>query len=90
MPNIANLSKQSFAVIHQARPEIGCEFLIVDVASGWDDVRKFVGRALSFEGRDFAYTGWNSDKNQAYFRRNFKGPELCAQLATRQLNLDAE
>ena len=81
MSNIATLSRNVFPVTHTSRPEIGCEFLTLNVARGWDDVRKFVGRALSYEGNDYAYTGWNSDINQAYFSRKISGPALCAELS---------
>jgi len=46
----------------------GLPYLEVDVPEGWDDVKKIKGKVLEFGGRDFSYTGWNSDRNVAYFK----------------------
>lgn len=42
--------------------------LVVGVPDGWDDVKALVGRVLVFKGNRYAYTGWNSDRNEAYFK----------------------
>lgn len=44
------------------------EFLTVSVPNGWEDVSPLVGRVLEFEGRNYGFTGWNSDRNEAYFK----------------------
>ena len=46
------------------------EFLTVSVPNGWDDVAKLTGKVLEFEGRRYGFTGWNSDRNEAYFKSN--------------------
>ena len=43
-------------------------YLEVDCPNGWDDVKKISRKVLEFGGRDFSYTGWNSDRNVAYFK----------------------
>lgn len=42
----------------------------VPVPSGWDDVKPLVGRVLLVDGVAYGFTGWNSDRLVAYFRRN--------------------
>jgi hypothetical protein len=37
------------------------------VPDGWDDVKRLTGRVVLFAGRRFGFTGWNSDRNHAYF-----------------------
>ncbi len=44
------------------------DMLAVSVPEGWDDVKKLVHKVLSYEGRTFVFTGWNSDTNEAFFR----------------------
>jgi hypothetical protein len=39
------------------------------VPFGWDDVKPLVGRVLVIEGVPYGYTGWNSDRMVAYFKR---------------------
>lgn len=40
----------------------------VPVPDGWDDVRKILSRVILHEGRRFVFTGWNSDRLEAYFQ----------------------
>lgn len=42
----------------------------VDVPNGWDDVKKIMTKVIEVNNIDFTYTGWNSDKNIAYFTHN--------------------
>lgn len=42
--------------------------LVVGVPDGWDDVKGLSGRVLLFEGNRYAFSGWNSDRNEAYFK----------------------
>ena len=44
------------------------EALIVPCPAGWDDVLALRAHVLEFEGRTFTFTGWNSDRNVAYFK----------------------
>jgi len=43
------------------------DLLTLDVPNGWDDVKHLHGRVVLFAGRRFGFTGWNSDRNHAYF-----------------------
>jgi hypothetical protein len=46
------------------------DLLTLEVPAGWDDVKHLHGRVISFAGRRFGFTGWNSDRNLAYFAGN--------------------
>ena len=41
----------------------------VSVPGGWEDTRPLVGRVIEVGGIRYGFTGWNSDRNVAYFRR---------------------
>jgi len=47
-------------------------YIEVQVPHGWDDVKKLVNKVIEVNQLDFSYTGWNSDKNIAYFKHNHK------------------
>lgn len=69
MQNVtAQILKDSIQIRHSRREDVNREFLTFDV-SGWEDVEKISKKILSFEGRKFAFTGWNSDRNECYFAR---------------------
>lgn len=57
---------------------LGCEVLpdgdkvlIVPANNGWDSVKKLPG-GLEYEGNSYGYTGWNSDRNVAYYKASKK------------------
>lgn len=54
---------------HTVRPDVDREFLTIDVPGGWDEVQHMTKRVLVYDGRSFAFSGWNSDQNVAYFFR---------------------
>lgn len=58
---------------HSVRPDVGREFLTLSVPNGWDDVKKICKRVLTYEGRKFLFTGWNSDRNECFFARGLNG-----------------
>jgi hypothetical protein len=58
------------AVVYSHRPDIAREFLMIQVPNGWDDVAKICRKVLSYGGRKFTFTGWNSDRNECYFARS--------------------
>lgn len=66
----AKIAPNLLSVKHTLRSDIGTEFLEVEAPGGWDDVQKLVGKVLEFDSRRFTYTGWNSDRNVAYFSRS--------------------
>lgn len=76
----ASIAKNEIPVAHSVRSEVGLEFLTVSCPNGWDDVKKVCGKVLQFDGRRFVYTGWNSDKNVAYFKRPLNGIEAVARI----------
>ena len=61
-----DLSKK--LVSYASCPDIGREFITFDI-TGWDEVKKLTKKVLTFDGRDFAFSGWNSDRNEIYFFR---------------------
>lgn len=63
--NKATFTKD-IAVRHSVRPDVGREFLEFSV-DGWDEVKKLTKKVLKFEGKDFVFSGWNSDSNLCYF-----------------------
>lgn len=77
----ATIDPNEVTVRHNIREDIQREFLTVDCPEGWDDVKKLVKKVLTFEGRKFAYTGWNSDRNEAFFARPLNGVEMVARIS---------
>lgn len=61
-----DLSKK--LVRYAKRLDIGREFITFDI-TGWDEVSKLSKKVLTFDGRDFIFSAWNSDKNEIYFYR---------------------
>ena len=68
-------------VRHSIRPDVGREFLAIDCPRGWDDVKKLTKKVLSYEGRKFTFTGWNSDSNECYFFRPLDGSVMTARIS---------
>jgi len=56
---------------HTERPGMG-HYITIDCPAGWDDVKKICKKVLEFEGRNYTFTGWNSDRNEAFFRESFE------------------
>lgn len=69
----ATINPKEVTVRHSVRPDVNREFLAVDCPEGWDDVKKICKKVLTFEGRKFTFTGWNSDRNEAYFAKPLNG-----------------
>ena len=67
-------------VRHSVRPDVKREFLTIDCPNGWDDVKKLTNKILTFDGRKFAFTGWNSDRNECFFAAPIGGNAPCAQI----------
>jgi len=63
----ATIVPNEIAVVYSHRPDIAREFLMIQVPNGWDDVAKICRKVLSYGGRKFTFTGWNSDRNECYF-----------------------
>lgn len=74
MSNItATIAENLIPVRHSFREELNAHFLTISVPNGWDDVKKICKKVLTFEGRHYTFTGWNSDRNECFFRegKNF-------------------
>lgn len=70
IPATAAVERGAYLVAsHDARHDL----LTLEVPAGWDDVKHLHNRVITFAGRRFGFTGWNSDRNHAYFAggRNF-------------------
>ena len=65
----ATISKNQIAVKHNTR-EDGSNWLTVEVPNGWDDCKEIVNKVLQFNGLNYTWRGWNSDRNEAFFREN--------------------
>lgn len=55
------LKIHSFDAAHQ--------ILTLDAPMGWADVKHMTRLVLEYDGHDYVWTGWNSDRNLAYFKR---------------------
>ena len=76
----AAILQNEVPVQHSVRPDVGLEFLQVSCPDGWDDVKKICRKVLSYEGKKFTFSGWNSDRNVAYFNRPINQDAPCAQI----------
>jgi hypothetical protein len=80
--NKASISSHEIKVEHSIRPDVGREFLTLDV-EGWDDVRKLTKKVLVFGGKKFTFSGWNSDTNQCFFAKPLHGEAHFAQISSK-------
>lgn len=53
-------------------------YLTLDCPAGWDDVKKLTKKVLRYDGRAYTFTGWNSDRNECFFRST--GTEVVAKI----------
>ena len=74
----ATINPKEIAVTHCLRPDVNKEFLTVSCPDGWDDVKKICKKILTYDGKKFAFTGWNSDRNEAFFAKPINGTILYA------------
>lgn len=65
----ATVCQNKIEVRHSIRKDVNREFLAIAVPNGWSDVQKISRKILLFDGREFAFTGWNSDTLECYFAR---------------------
>ena len=74
MTTNATILNNKIAVTHSHRPDVGRDYLLIAV-SDWDDVKKLKTKVLSYDGHEYVYTGWNSDRNECFFSRGlYKTP----------------
>lgn len=67
------LPANEIAVRHSVREEVGKEFLQFDIPNGWEDVKKISKKILTYEGRKFTFSCWNSDYLYCCFARPLSG-----------------
>lgn len=75
----AQIAKNEVAARY-ARTEYG-HYLTIDCPRGWDDVKTLVKKVLRWDGLAFTFTGWNSDRNECFFRST--GVEVIAKISTK-------
>ena len=68
--NSATISNNEISVVYSNRPDVNREYLTIDVPNGWDDVAKLTKKVLTYDGKKFVFTGWNSDDLKCYFVRS--------------------
>jgi len=73
----ARIVPESLAVMNAEVDLSGAYWLTVGAPNGWDDVKPLTSRVLEFEGRQYGFTGWNSDRNVAYFRTGAPVARVC-------------
>ncbi len=73
----ATIAPLEISVTHTVRPDVGREFLRFDI-TGWDEVKKLTKKVLTFEGRKFVFSGWNSEGNYCCFYRMLDGSTTTA------------
>jgi len=66
----ATIEKNQIPVVPTVRMDDGSHWLTIDIPNGWDDVKKLTKKVLSFEGRRYTFSAWNSDTLRCYFREN--------------------
>ena len=54
------------------------EFLTFSVPNGWDDVKKLVNKVMTYNNKDFTFSGWNSDRNECFFVHIKNAPSAVA------------
>lgn len=66
----ATILPNDISVVYSRRSDVAREYLTIDVPNGWDDVKKISEKVLSYDGRKFTFSAWNSDTLQCYFVRS--------------------
>jgi hypothetical protein len=76
--NIASIASNKIQVEYSAMPDR--EYLTFKVPYGWDDVKLLTNKVLTYNSKDFTFSGWNSDRNECYFVRLVNGPSFVASI----------
>ena len=76
----ATILSNEIAVEHSVRPDVGREFLSFGI-SGWDEVRKLTKKVLTYDGRKFVFSCWNSDRMDIVFYRMLDGSTKIAKIS---------
>ena len=76
----ATIVPDEIAVQYSLRPDVQREFLSFPI-SGWDEVRKLTKKVLSYDGRKFTFSCWNSDRMEIVFVRMLDGSTKVAKIS---------
>lgn len=67
----ATVFPEEIPVRFSARPDVGRDFVTLsfegDYEELWKQVSKVSKKVLTYDGRKFTFTGWNSDSGEAFF-----------------------
>lgn len=77
----ATINPNEIAVNYSIRPDVGREFLTIDVENGWDSVKKLTNKVLVFENKRFTFTGWCSDTNKCFFAKPINQDAYTAKIS---------
>jgi hypothetical protein len=47
--------------------EDGSKWITVELVDGWNTCKKICKKVLEFNGENYVFRGWNSDRNEAFF-----------------------
>ncbi len=74
----AQIAKNEIAARYSFREGFG-HYLTIDCPNGWLDVKKLTKKVLKYDGRAYTFIGWNSDRNDCFFRST--GAEVIAKIS---------
>ena len=74
----ATIEPTEIPVRYCERPEVGRDFLTINVPNGWEDVKKLTKKVLTYDGRKFTFVGWNSDSMTMNFTAPHGGSQAVA------------
>lgn len=66
----ATVQEELIPVRHTIREDDGSHWLQIDIPNGWDDVKRLTKKVLTYQGRNYTYMSWNSDRLTASFKEN--------------------
>jgi hypothetical protein len=78
--SLIQILPNAVVVRYSERPDVAQDFLTFDVPEGWEDVRKVCKKVLVYEGRNFTFRGWNSDRNECFFSAPCGGSASVAKI----------
>jgi len=68
--------KTNLVPILSSHEYMGMTWLTIAVPNGWDDCKKLTRKVLRFNGENYTWRSWNSDKNECYFVNGGKVAEI--------------
>lgn len=68
--SFASIATNQIAV--KASESFGCKYLTLELPEGWDTLQPLINKVLIYDGQNYTFSGWNSDRGEAYFYSNKK------------------